>query len=158
LIFLTVGTQLPFDRLVFEVDQWAEQNKQIEIFGQIGSALYKPTNFQHTDFLSINEVETYVKKADLIISHAGMGTFLTALKYNKALVIVPRRADLGEHRSNHQLTTARWLNKEYGIDVAYNTSAIEAFLGAPPAPSPNRVGEHAQPELIDRLKEFIFKP
>lgn len=157
LIFLTVGTQLPFDRLVAEVDEWAGDNSQAQIFGQIGQALYKPNHFEHVDFLSPRKTDEYVQKADLIISHAGMGTVLSALKYQKALLIMPRRADLGEHRNNHQLATANWLNQKLGIDVAYEVDAIRGLLGASREPISDLIGDDAQPELIDHLKRFIFK-
>jgi exopolysaccharide biosynthesis glucuronosyltransferase PssE len=157
LIFLTVGTQLPFDRLVAEIDEWAGDNSQAQIFGQIGHALCKPNHFKHVDFLSPGKIEEYFQKADLIISHAGMGTVLNALKYQKALIIMPRRADLGEHRNDHQLATANWLNQKLGIDVAYEVETIRGLLEAPREPISNLIDEDAQPELIDSLKRFIFK-
>ncbi len=48
MIFLTVGTQLPFDRLVAAVDAWAARQPGQEVFGQIsdpGPAGYRPKHF-----------------------------------------------------------------------------------------------------------------
>jgi UDP-N-acetylglucosamine transferase subunit ALG13 len=47
MIFLTVGTQFPFDRLVRAVDE-AFDNGAIdeEVFAQIGETSYRPRNFE----------------------------------------------------------------------------------------------------------------
>jgi hypothetical protein len=54
MIFATVGTQLPFDRLVRGLDQWASRNPQEEIFAQIGQANYIPENCEWARTISAN--------------------------------------------------------------------------------------------------------
>ena len=51
MIFVTVGTQLPFDRLVRAVDAWAAEHPQVDVFGQIGPASFRPKHFAHADTL-----------------------------------------------------------------------------------------------------------
>lgn len=36
MIFVTVGHQTPFDRLIRLVDRWAEENMRHDLFAQIG--------------------------------------------------------------------------------------------------------------------------
>jgi UDP-N-acetylglucosamine transferase subunit ALG13 len=50
-IFVTVGAQMPFDRLVKAVDQWAGENGREDIYAQIGQSDYRPSNIQWTKFL-----------------------------------------------------------------------------------------------------------
>lgn len=42
------------------------------------------------------------KKADLVISHAGIGSFLMCLQYEKIPILFPRQAALKEHIDDHQ--------------------------------------------------------
>ena len=49
MIFLTVGTQLPFDRLVAAVDDWCAARGESDVFGQIcdpGPDGYRPKHFE----------------------------------------------------------------------------------------------------------------
>ncbi len=42
-IFVTVGTELPFDRLVRAIDHWAgERGRGSEVFAQIGRTQFRP--------------------------------------------------------------------------------------------------------------------
>lgn len=116
MIFLTVGTQLPFDRLVKAVDA-ASFEIQNPIVAQIGSGRYKPRNIQYHENLAPSEYDRLFRSADIIVSHAGIGTILTAQKYAKPLVVVPRRHDLREHRNDHQSATAREIAGLPGIVI-----------------------------------------
>ena len=44
---------------------------------------------------------------DVVVSHAGVGTFVRCLEAGKAPVLVPRRASRGEHVDDHQLQIAQ---------------------------------------------------
>lgn len=105
-IFLTVGTQLAFDRLVRQVDEWAAASG-VEVFGQIGPGQYIPRHFRFEQFVHPSEFERRMDESDCIVSHAGMGTILSAMQYGKPALLMARRASLGEHRNEHQLSTAR---------------------------------------------------
>ena len=45
MIFVTVGSQLPFDRLTAAVDDWAATRPEVELFGQVGDTEQPPTSF-----------------------------------------------------------------------------------------------------------------
>lgn len=124
MIFVTVGTQLPFDRLIKILDAWSAHNLGFDIFGQIGPARFVPKNFKTTPFLSPSEIAEQFSRAQLIVAHAGMGTVLSAMKLRKPILIFPRRADLGEHRNDHQMATARWLESRLGLAVAYSEEEL----------------------------------
>ena len=51
MIFVTVGTDLPFDRMVRVMDEWAGQNPQREVFAQIGEGGWQPQNIRFANFL-----------------------------------------------------------------------------------------------------------
>ena len=42
----------------------------------------------------------------VVIAHDEMGSIITALEMGKPIVVMPRRAELGEHRNDHQVAAA----------------------------------------------------
>src|SRR5690242_2073535 len=103
MIFVTVGTQGRFDRLIRTVDEWAGMRAQTDIFAQTGPSDYTPKHISVEPFVSPNEFRKRVETASLVIAHAGMGSIITALELGKQIIVMPRRSDLGEHRNDHQI-------------------------------------------------------
>jgi UDP-N-acetylglucosamine transferase subunit ALG13 len=129
MIFLTVGTQLPFDRLVAAVDAWAARHPGQRVFGQIadpGPAGHRPRNFDWVAELDPTEFDRRFRAASHIVAHAGMGTIIGALGAAKPLLVMPRRAHLGEQRNDHQLATVRRLCTRPGLARAGILAAFEA--------------------------------
>lgn len=101
-IFVTLGSQqFQFNRLLKLVDG-IDVNKY-DVFAQIGYSDYKPRNFQYVDFLDRDSFAENINKADLIITHAGTGAIITALKNKKKVIAVARLKKYGEHVDNHQV-------------------------------------------------------
>lgn len=56
LIFVTVGSQMPFRRLIIAMDEWAiKRNVDIDVFAQIGDTDYRPKNMSFTRSMSPKE-------------------------------------------------------------------------------------------------------
>jgi UDP-N-acetylglucosamine transferase subunit ALG13 len=132
-ILLTVGTQLPFDRLVEIVDRAAPTLSE-EVFAQIGESALEPANLSWHRNVDPNEFERQFIAARLIVGHAGVGTVLMALRHNKPLLVMPRRAALREHRNDHQLATCRALTDRPGVYVAYDEATLTDLLHRDLAP------------------------
>ena len=128
MIFVTVGGQLPFDRLVRAVDEWAKERGRDDVFAQIGASENPPAHIQWERFLSPPEFKARARDADVIIAHAGMGSILTALELGKPIVVMPRRAHLGEHRNDHQWATMNHLGEGVEIVRAADESQLVGFL------------------------------
>lgn len=120
MIFLTVGTQFPFERLVKAIDNIVGKGLiDEEIFGQIGKSAYKPQNFQSIAFLEKNVFDNLLKNASGVIGHAGMGTIRTALENNKPLLVMPRLSKFHEVVHDHQVEIAKKFEEQKHILVAY---------------------------------------
>ena len=157
MIFVTVGTSVPFDRLVDAMDKWAASRPEEKIFAQVGSAKKFPANINSVDFVTPARANALFSEASLIVSHAGMGSILSALRYRKPILILPRRAALGETRNDHQVATAKWLDGKPGVTVAYSEGQLISMLESRHAFScGSAISEHAQVRLIARLQEFIM--
>jgi UDP-N-acetylglucosamine transferase subunit ALG13 len=156
LIFVTVGTQFSFDRLIMAVDAWAERNRSENVVGQIGHGRYKPSYIDAYPFIVPAEFQRYQNEARLLISHAGMGAILNALEGAKPLIVMPRKVDLGEHRNDHQLATARRFQGTPGIHVANDVDELNELLERSSELSAcSGVASHASSELIDALRRFL---
>ena len=128
MIFTSVGTQLPFDRLIRALDQWAYQNPQVEIFAQIGQTKYVPEHMQWERTISAETFRSRLLDCSTVVAHAGMGTIISAIELGRRVVVLPRRAEFGEHRNDHQLATVERLKHLGGLEVAENCEALVQLL------------------------------
>ena len=155
MIFLTVGSMFPFDRLVRSVDEMIGQ-KLIEgtIVAQIGDGRYEPQHMAFDRFLPKPEYDMRIGKATMLISHAGAGTIALALRYHKPLLVVPRLKRFNEHVNDHQVATARKFEELGHVLVAYDMQNIPATLHALSNFSPRSRVVRPQ-ELARRIGVFL---
>lgn len=144
------------------VDAWCAARGRRDVFAQIaatGTSNYRPTHLEWKAYLTPQEFEERMRSAEFVVAHAGMGTVLEALTLGKPLVLLPRRADLREHRNDHQVATAQALRDQPGIAVAGDESELPALLDAQVAGAASRVevrlGPYAEGRLIEALRRFI---
>lgn len=156
MIFVTVGTDLPFDRMLRVIDAWACETRRGDVFAQIGEGGWEPQNISFTNFLQPPEFVECFKAASVIVSHAGMGTILSALHYRKPILVMPKRASLGEHRNEHQLATARRMLHLGNVNVAFDEAELRDHLDHLDSLLPGmRIGSHASDSMIQGLRDFI---
>ena len=163
MIFLTVGTQLPFDRLAQAVDEWCVLWPEHEVIGQIGEPGrhgYHPTHFEWWSFIDPSEFMRRFDGATAIVAHAGMGSIITALLHAKPIVIMPRRGNLGEHRNDHQYATAKAFANHALVQVAMAEdqlpSRIEMALMPSATAAGSGLGRFAESSLIDAIRMSII--
>jgi UDP-N-acetylglucosamine transferase subunit ALG13 len=131
MILVTVGTQIPFDRLIKSVDDWVgDSNSPQKIMAQVGQSDYCSENMTVFKSVEPEKFEQYILGCDFLVSHAGMGSILTALRVKKPIIIVPRKAALGEHRNDHQLATARSFSSVGGVYVANTEEELFSLLNS----------------------------
>lgn len=123
MIFVTIGTVFPFDRLVRAMDLFAEETGTACV-AQIGGGGYQPAHMDWHASLPGDAYKARVAEAEVIVSHAGMGSAITALQASTPVVMLPRRFETGEHTTDHQMATARWLADKPGIFVAWDESEL----------------------------------
>ena len=158
-IFATVGTQLPFDRLIRELDAWAEGNPQFDVFAQIGISNYEPRHMVWSRVVTESQFREHLSDCDVIVAHAGMGTIISAIENGKRVIVMPRRAEYGEHRNDHQLATAKRLGHLQGLAVVHNGHELaQALEDAQSARgrsgAPTKTVLSASPQLISEIRHF----
>lgn len=147
---------MPFNRLVRTVDEWALASDRQDIFAQIGETDWEPEHIAWSRFLQPPEFTRRFAEAEVVVAHAGMGTILSALQWEKPIVVMPRRASLGEQRNEHQLATARHLSELGKINVAMDESELRNMLDHLGQLRPReKIGAYASDSLITALRDFI---
>jgi UDP-N-acetylglucosamine transferase subunit ALG13 len=160
-IFVTVGSQMPFRRLVQAVDEWAQCHPAIEVLAQVGSdPKFHASAMKTFESVPPARYVELVRASELVVAHAGMGSVLTALEFCKPMVLMPRRGALHETRNDHQLATLRWLTRKPGIYPAEDEQALKHSLdlwcttGLAP-PSADATSNESMRELVHTLRTFI---
>ncbi len=155
-IFVTVGAQMPFDRMVKAVDEWARIRNRNDVFAQIGPARYVPSHVKWTRFLEPPEFAEHYENARVIVAHAGTGSILQALELGKPILVMPRRAAFRETRNDHQVATAERFQSLGRIPVAWDETDLAAQLDKIDTLVSERVvGPYASPRLIARIARFL---
>mgnify|MGYP001851316296 CR=1 FL=1 len=113
MILVTVGTQKQsFDRL-FDLIRNSKELKKEELIVQRGyTKCNNSKRIKAFDFIPLDEMEEYISKADLVISHGGVGTIFSAIKKGKKVIAVPRLEKYGEHINDHQIEICEALENE----------------------------------------------
>ncbi|MFM7052975.1 MAG: glycosyltransferase [Planctomycetota bacterium] len=156
MILITVGSQLPFDRLVRPVADWARARGRTDLVFQHGGGEVDLAGFESHAFVGPAEADALVARAELVVSHVGMGTILSCLERGTPVVVMPRQAALRETRNDHQSDTARGLAGRAGVFVAWNEAELLALLDdAPRLAAGARIGGEASPALVAALSSFI---
>ncbi len=127
MIFVAVGTQFPFDRLIKAVDEWVGEHNETA-FAQIADGKYIPEHMQWERFIDSEVYNQKVEQASLVIAHAGMGNIITASEKEVPIIVMNRQYKLGEHRNDHQADGLKWMGKLTGVYTAPTNEALVALL------------------------------
>ena len=157
MIFVSLGTQDKFfTRLVEKIEELKKSGKiKEEVVVQLGNTKYKSEFIKCIDFMSMEDFDKYLKNSRYLITHGGVGTILTALKYNKKVIAVPRLSKYNEHVNDHQLELIEALSLDNYIlgcktldDLEENINKISKFI-----PRKYKSNQDNFIELIKRLIE-----
>ncbi|MDI9433168.1 MAG: glycosyltransferase [Sedimentisphaerales bacterium] len=155
MIFLTVGAQSSFDRLVRAVDDFFDTHDlNDEVFAQIGNSGYKPRNFDAVASLDATTFDRRFGQASAIVSHAGMEKITLACEHGKPLLAMPRLKRLGEIVDDHEAALADEFEALGHILVAHKASELAAKLTRLKSFSPQP--RTASPGVVaERIRCFV---
>lgn len=154
MIFVTTGTQLPFPRLLAAMDALAPDLGE-EVIAQVGPDRAIRANIEVHQTLSPSRFGECFAQARLVVAHAGIGSILSAKRYGKPLIIVPRRLEFGEHRNDHQLATAAEAEAISGVYVVWDPADLGRVLKAEDLEPASNAPSATSERLIAHLRNFI---
>jgi len=158
LIFASVGSMLPFERLVRAVDEWARDNPSEEVFIQIGETEYEPQHAPFARMIPMTEYRQRLRDCDLFVAHVGMGSIFQALEDRKQTLMLPRHQEWGEHTTDHQLHTAERFGYLPGLKVVDTVEDLQREMTAllkSPLVTGDAISNQASPELIAGVRNFL---
>lgn len=114
MILVMLGTQNnSFHRLLEEIDNLIKKGIITdEVIVQAGHTKYESKNMKIFSLISLEELEKIQDKADLIITHGGVGSIISSLKKDKKVIAVPRLHEYQEHVNDHQKEIVETFNKK----------------------------------------------
>ena len=159
MIFASVGSMLPFDRLVRAVDDWAAANPSQEVFLQIGRGEYEPRHAPFARMMPHDEYRRRLERCQLFVAHVGMGSILQSLEAGKQLLMLPRLARLREHTTDHQLHTAARFRDVAGLMSVDSAEALQASMTRllrEPLSTSAGISKLAQPVMLERVADYLI--
>jgi UDP-N-acetylglucosamine transferase subunit ALG13 len=105
-IFVTVGTnEARFDRLLHAIAQLPIGEELVVQHGH--TAPIDSPHVVQVDFLPFEQIVGNIRRARVVVCHAGVGSIMVALANGKSPIVVPRRKSFDEAVDDHQLQVAR---------------------------------------------------
>lgn len=157
MIFLTVGTSFPFDRLVQAVDEYVSQGRiESAIFAQVGKGGYRPRNFNSVETLDKGKFDEYFEQAEAVIAHAGIGTITMALERHKPILVMPRLKKYRELVSDHQLASAKHFEQLGHVIAAYDINELPEKLNLLKSFQPAPRGSQVE-KVANRIGTFLHQ-
>ncbi len=157
MIFVTIGSMFPFDRLVRRMDEVAAATPEETFFAQVGEGGFEPAHMAYARMLSRTDFMAKLRAAKLLVAHAGMGSIISAMEVGVPIVVLPRQARWGEVNTDHQVATARWLEGRPDMHVCFEDEDLPAVVAAAlKARRPDAVVDRTAPKAFtDKIAQFI---
>jgi UDP-N-acetylglucosamine transferase subunit ALG13 len=133
-IFASVGNATqPFERFLRMVDEAAGRTGRTALIQTGGRGAFQPSHSDAVDFVTRERFEELLRYADYVVTHAGVGSVMSAVRLGKLPIVVARRKGLGEHVNDHQLELAHELSSLGWCRVVVNPDELVACFQQPPA-------------------------
>ena len=158
MIFVTVGSQkFQFNRLLKKIDNLIEKGAIKEkVYAQIGISDYRPKHYRFTDYMTHEEFVKKIDSCNLLITHAGTGVIITAIKKGKKVIATPRLKKYGEHVDDHQTQLIKQFEELNFIEPLYNLDELEEKIKKINQKKFNRYISNTE-KIIESIKIYIRK-
>ncbi len=158
MILVTLGTgDKPFKRLLETIDKLIDDGAiNDKVIVQSGITKYKSNNMEIFDLISKDEFNNLIGKADIIITHGGVGSILEGLKRGCKVIAVARKACFGECANDHQKYIIEEFSKKGYIigvtDLTYDN--LKSVIIKSKNFKPKKFKSHTN-EMISTLEQLI---
>lgn len=153
MIFVTLGTQdKPFKRLI---DYFENSDINDEIIVQAGFTEYTSNKLKIYKYIGKDDFDKYIKEADYIVCHGGVGTIVNCLENDKKVLVVPRLSKYGEHQNDHQLQIASVYGQKGYILVMNDGDDIKEKLEELKTFKPKKFISNNK-IFVSKLKKYII--
>lgn len=158
MIFVAVGTQFSFDRLIQYMDEWVISDNNTsnqDVIAQISDGKYEPRNLETHAFMNGDQYNNNIRNASVFVSHAGMGNIISARELGTPIIVINRQFKRGEHRNDHQADGLKWMAKLDGVYTASTKEELFTRLNQINNLTPADNKQVGSPELSNFIADFI---
>ena len=114
MILVLLGTQdNSFHRLLDKIQELMDKKIiKEEVVVQAGRTKYESKDMKIFSLVSQDKLKELTEKADIVITHGGVGSIVMSLKMGKKVIAVPRLSTFGEHVNDHQIQIVDSFDKQ----------------------------------------------
>lgn len=153
MVFVSIGTQKQDFSRIFNLVEKSSQLKNEEIIAQTGNTKFKSNKMKCMSSIDSKNYSEYIKKADMVICHGGVGTIFEAIENEKRVLVVPRLKKYKEHINDHQLEAACELEKDGYLIVYKDGEDFDKYILKLQKFTPRKY--KLEKDFIDILKKEI---
>lgn len=156
MILVTLGTQdKKFTRLLDAIEKAVEEGTiQERVVVQAGYTPYQSSRMEIFDYLEQDEFRRLLQEADLVITHGGVGTIMTALKSRKKILAAARLAQYKEHLNDHQTQLLETFEKQGYLIYMRDLSDIRPYLEQAKTFQPREYASNTS-HMISLIEDWI---
>ena len=156
MILVLLGTiKLQFSRPLLEIENLCKHGIIKEkIIVQSGHTKYYSEYFEVIPFMKPDWLEKLIEESSIVITHAGTGSVLGAVRKNKKTIAVARYKELNEHVDDHQLDLLDEFSKKGYIIPWYKDDKLYELLQKIESFTPN-IFISQKHKIIEYLINYI---
>jgi UDP-N-acetylglucosamine transferase subunit ALG13 len=128
-IFATVGThQDGFPRMLRALEELRGEELVVQYgYGQppANAAVAEP-------FFPFPQMAEHFAAADVVVTHAGVGSILLAIRHGHVPIVIPRLQRNGEHLDDHQVELAERMAAQGRVEVVWDTADLASAVARTP--------------------------
>ena len=156
MILVLLGTQNnSFHRLLEEVQKNIDnKNIEEEVVVQKGYTKFESKIMTLYTQLPVDKLQQLIEKADLVITHGGVGSIISSIQKGKKVIAIPRLKKYGEHVNDHQLDIVESFDKLGYIIGITDVSQLENALQRVDTFEPKKYIPNTG-KIINIIQDFI---
>lgn len=158
MILVLLGTQNnSFHRLLEKIEDCIQKGViQEEVIVQAGGTKFTSSKMKIFDLIAKKELEELIQKANLVITHGGVGSIILCLEMGKKVIAVARQKQYEEHVNDHQIQIIDNFNSEGYIKGISEVEELERALKEIENFTP-KVFTSNTPKVLKVIEDFIEK-
>jgi UDP-N-acetylglucosamine transferase subunit ALG13 len=130
-ILVTVGTHhQPFTRLIRALRSLPSDELVVQ-YGHSPPPAWGSAQ-QAVPFLAYDQLAALMDAADVVVTHAGVGSVLTALRMGHTPIVVPRLARFNEHVDDHQVELTQTLEETGRVIAVWEIDELASSVASVP--------------------------
>ena len=145
MILVTLGThEQPFERALDFVSEL--ERRREEVLVQHGATPPRPSSshVRWVAYLGWDELIATMQTADAVVTHAGVGSTVTAMRAGKKPIMIPRLVRFGEHVDDHQVQLADRFEERDAALVCRPDSDLMELVAQARESAPSTLGTRKQ--------------